>query len=82
MSNEQKPSLGRIVLFRSTYFGFMAREEYPAVICAINSDDDTVDLRVFTDAQGALPYVDHVPFNDNPNAVPRDRAYWRWPPRV
>lgn len=81
--SQQLPSLGRIVLFRSVRHGFMVKEEYPAIVCAVNSDDSTVDLRVFTDAQGSLPCVDHVPYNDNiVGALPNSAGYWRWPPRT
>lgn len=72
------PSIGRIVLFRSEHHGFMVKSEYPAIICAVNPSDKSVDLRVFTDSHGDVPYVDHVPYSDNLGAVPNDSGYWRW----
>lgn len=67
--------------FRSERHGFMMRDEYPAIIASLNSADDTVNLRVFTDAQGDLPCVFHVPYNNNLGVMPNEQGYWRWPPR-
>lgn len=78
------PSVGRIVLFRSEAHGFMAQGgEVPAVIVRVNANltrsETTVNLRCYPDMGGDLPYVQHVPYNDNLNAIPNDRGYWRWP---
>lgn len=78
------PSIGRIVLFRSEVHGFMAQGgEVPAIIVRVNAhltrEKTTVSLRPFPDLGGELPYVADVPYNDNLNAIPNDRGYWRWP---
>lgn len=80
--SQQPPSIGRIVLFRSENHGFMTQPELAAIICALNSEDDTVNLRVFADMHGNFPYVRNVPYNDNLGAPPNKDGYWRWPPRV
>lgn len=79
----QPPSIGRIVLFRSEVHGWMAQGgEVPAIIVRVNAHHakgTTVNLRCFPDLSGELPYVAHVPYNDNLNAIPNDMGYWRWP---
>lgn len=52
-------------------------EPLPAIITKVWSDD-CVNLRVFADDTGPLPWHSSVPLLDEHN-----RAYaWEWPPRV
>jgi hypothetical protein len=74
---EQKPSLGRIVLFRAEHSN--GATEHPAIITRVWSDT-CVNLTVFPDyaapvAKSSVAFSDDV---DNPNGL----YAWRWPPRV
>lgn len=77
----QKPSVGRIVLFRSNQIkdvGFDGAE-VPAIITAVHSDD-CVNLTVFRDAQDPVP-ITSVNYAEDFEASGQGLA-WRWPPRV
>jgi hypothetical protein len=72
-----KPSLGRIVLFRS--HDSNGASEHPAMITRVWSDT-TVNLTVFPD--NSLPFaITSVGLNEDMKQGEQHRA-WRWPPRV
>lgn len=71
-----KPSLGRIVLFRS--YNSNGSIEHPAIITRVWSDT-CVNLIVFLDM--AIPMLKSSVIQDED--VSSDNNYaWRWPPRV
>ena len=74
---DQKPSLGRIVLYRSIESN--SATEHPAIITRVWSDT-CVNLLVFPD--NSAPVVKtSASFNDQD--FDADHAYhWRWPPKV
>jgi hypothetical protein len=75
---EQKPSIGRIVLYRTSQ---EAQDDclYPAVITRVWSDN-CVNLEVFGNENGPLG----EPQGRFPSSVAfgTDRRSWQWPPRV
>ena len=75
--NEQKPSVGRIVLFRSEHSNGI--DEHPAVINRVWSPD-CVNLTVFPDC-GAPVCKTSVVQNESLTEGHQAHA-WRWPPRV
>jgi hypothetical protein len=74
---EQKPSIGRIVLFRSHESN--AAQEHPALITRVWSDT-CVNLTVFPD-NGSPILETSVNQNESLEGPNQDLA-WRWPPRV
>lgn len=75
---EQKPSLGRIVLFRSHESN--GATEHPAIITRVWSDT-CVNLTVFPDYSASPVLKSSVGFNDDMEDKTVGNA-WRWPPRV
>ena len=73
---EQKPSLGRIVLFRGQFSN--SANEHPAIITRVWSDT-TVNLTVFLDASTAVVKTSVVLDEDMNSGA---QYSWRWPPRV
>ncbi len=71
-----KPSLGRIVLFRSELSN--GALEHPAIITRVWSDT-CVNLTVFLDF-GAPSLKTSVTFDES--EAPSAQYSWRWPPRV
>lgn len=74
---EQKPSIGRIVLFRSEASN--GSTEHPAIITPVWSDT-CVNLTVFPD-YGAPILKTSVNQNESLDG-PNQALAWRWPPRV
>ena len=72
-----KPSLGRIVLFRS--LDSNGTKEHPALITRVWSDT-CVNLTVFPD-YGEPVYKTSVNQNESLEGSNQNLA-WRWPPRV
>ncbi len=75
--SEQKPSIGRIVLFRS--LSSNGASEHPALITRAWSDT-CVNLTVFPDV-GEPVLKTSVNQNESLEGPNQDLA-WRWPPRV
>lgn len=72
-----KPSLGRIVLFRSLNSNGI--NEHPAVVTRIWSDT-CVNLHVFPDYGDS---INKTSVNQNESLEgPNQELAWRWPPRV
>jgi len=72
-----KPSIGRIVLFRSEQSNGIS--EHPAVINRVWSDE-CVNLTVFPDCGAPISKTSVV---QNENMTDGNQAFaWRWPPRV
>lgn len=74
---EQKPSVGRIVLFRSLESN--GAKEHPAIITRVWSDG-CVNLTVFPD-YGEPVLKSSVTFAEISETTAESYA-WRWPPRV
>ena len=74
---EQKPSLGRIVLFRQQLSNDAV--EHPAIITRVWSDT-CINLTVFPD-YGSPDYKTSVVQNESMVEGNQERA-WRWPPSV
>lgn len=74
---EQKPSIGRIVLFRSLESN--GSSEHPAVVTRVWSDT-CVNLTVFPDF-GEPVLKTSVNQNETLDS-PNQNLAWRWPPRV
>ena len=72
-----KPSIGRIVRFRS----FGAAEEQAAVIVRVHSDT-CVNLRVLSDSSGDLPYVPSCPAAESLAVGDSSSARRSWPERT
>lgn len=72
-----KPSLGRIVLFRS--LDSNGSKEHPALVTRVWSDT-CVNLTVFPD-YGELVFKTSVNQNESLEG-PNQELAWRWPPRV
>ena len=72
-----KPSIGRIVLFRSRDSN--GSREHPAIVTRVWSDI-CVNLTVFLD-YGQLLVQSSVIQNESLDGPNQDYA-WRWPPRV
>lgn len=75
---DQKPSLGRIVLFRSHESN--GAKEHPAMITRVWSDT-CVNLTVFPDFANHFVMKTSVNQNENLEGPNQDNV-WRWPPRV
>lgn len=75
---EQKPSPGRIVLFRSHESN--GAKEHPAIITRVWSDT-CVNLTLLPDYSTTLVCKSSVNQNENMEGPNQDNA-WRWPPRV
>lgn len=73
---EQKPSIGRIVLFRGEKSNGV--NEHPAIITRVWSDT-CVNLTVFLD--NGAPIVP-TSVNHEENLESSTNPAWRWPPRV
>ena len=76
--SEQKPSLGRIVLFRSHVSN--GNSEHPALITRVWSDT-CVNLTVFPDNSEPKLFTSVV-LNEDTDAAHAGQQAWRWPPRV
>jgi hypothetical protein len=74
---DQKPSIGRIVLFRT--HASNGALEHPAIITRVWSDT-CVNLSVFPDFGEPQPRTS-VNQNESLDGPNQDYA-WRWPPRV
>ena len=74
---EQKPSIGRIVLFRSAPSN--GTVEHPAIITRVWSDT-CVNLTVFQDF-GEPILKTSVNQNESLDGANQELA-WRWPPRI
>ena len=72
-----KPSLGRIVLFRS--LDSNSAKEHPALITRVWSDT-CVNLTIFPD-NGIMVCKTSVNQNESLEGLNQELA-WRWPPRV
>lgn len=71
--NEQKPSIGRIVLVRP----FQWKEEFPAIVTRVHSDK-CINVRLFTDdSENPILVGSCLPQAENEQGFG-----WRWPPRV
>ena len=76
--SEQKPSIGRIVLFRS--LDSNGSKEHPAIINRVWGDGPCVNLMVLPDC-GAP--ISKTSVNQNESLTDGGQDYaWRWPPRV
>ena len=75
---EQKPSLGRIVLFRSHVSD--GQSEHPAIITRVWTDT-CVNLTVFPD-YGEPKLFSSVVQNEDVGTAHAGQQAWRWPPRV
>jgi len=75
--HDQKPSLGRIVLFRAHHAN--GKSEHPAIITRVWSNE-CVNLTVFPDTQLPISYTS-VLQNESLTEGWQSCA-WRWPPRV
>lgn len=73
---EQKPSVGRIVLFRSELANGVT--EHAAMVTRVWSDT-TVNLTVFLDG-GAVIAPTSVTLDENMEST--NKHAWRWPPRI
>lgn len=68
---EQKPSLGRIVLYHhSLYEGGCS----PAIVTGVCSERDVVDLTVF--------FKNQAPYGVSDVSRGDDEGMWNWPPKV
>ena len=79
MSEHPKPSVGRIVLFRSTQSDHVGNgaSEVPAIITRVWTDT-CVNLQVMRDAASPIPMTSVV-YDEDP--IVTAYATWRWPPR-
>lgn len=74
----QKPTIGRIVLFRETDGVY-----YSAIIVSVgipDKEDSWVNLRVFANTTGDLPWKTSVPKNSN--TLGQNTYSWEWPTTV
>lgn len=74
---EQKPSIGRIVLFRAEPSN--GTVEHPAIINRVWTDT-YVNLLVFPDC--GQPVVKTSVLFDDDADLSKNACAWRWPPRV
>ena len=78
----QKPTIGRIVIFKSTnpeHHGNSYVGEVPAIITCVHSDT-CVNLQVMRDGASPMP-ITSVIHADDP-AAPGSTCTWRWPDRA
>lgn len=73
MSNDQKPSIGRIVHFHEE------GGPYAAIVTAINPDG-TVELATL--GRNSLYYQHNIPFSGASEGKENSKGTWSWPPRA
>ncbi len=74
----QKPTLGRIVLFKLPDSHQRAGELRPAIVVNANGESDTVNLRVFLDPANDAPLLEGDACSVHEGTENRT---WCWPPR-
>lgn len=89
MSDDQKISVSRVVLYRNGVDPFATNVhgdngvEVPAIVTKVHdADEGIVNLMVMKDGLGAVPYVATYVWHDETGTRGELAHSWRWPPRL